>query len=185
MLTRTRFIALGGSCTSTLPYYPSPITVLDPLPLTALEMPLLSSTRSPTPNGATPLGIHTPRKPLHTRRTYLRYLHSTSHENPYYGYPATIEEGVDSHGRPIRIQHSRRRKRDLVRTLMWLLLLRCRARIASLPKQLKYLAWRLVHGRWSTLVILIVVTVSVSLTCTRELRRGWNYLCRRISGRIT
>jgi len=177
------FLALGGSCTSILPYYPSPPITLDapssPAPST-LQVP---SDTSPISNGESSPAPLIPTNPTRARRTSLKHLHPTSHENPYYGYPTTVEEGVDSEGRPIRIQHSRRRKRDLVKTLIWLLFLRCRERIAYLPRQLENAFRTLIRGRLSAL-LLLVVTALVSLTRTMGWRRR-NRLHWRLTGRLT
>lgn len=103
-------------------------------------------------------------RPSGPRRISLRYLHSTSHENSYYGYPATIEEGVDTQGRPVRVQHSRRRKRDLIRTLLWLLLLRLQARVTTFLWRLRNLTGKLLPTRRNFLVILAVMAVLVSFS---------------------
>ena len=179
------FPALGGLCTSILPYYSSPLIALDVPSPPALATLQTHSAGSPMPSGKSSPAPRIPTNPTRTRRTSLKHLHPTSHENPYYGYPATIEEGVDVHGRPVRIQHSRRRKRDLVKTLMWLLLLRCRERIVHLPTQLKDMPRMLIRGRWSSLLVLVAVTVLMSLTRFGGWRRRQNRLRSQLTGRLT
>jgi hypothetical protein len=58
----------------------------------------------------------------------------TSSQNPYFGYPSVWSWSASSGpGRPGHsLQHDRRRKRDLARTLLWLFLSRSQARFASL-----------------------------------------------------
>jgi len=155
------------------------------IPLSAtVEVSLSHSTQSRAPNGrSSSVPPPTPFRPTHTRHTSLKHLDSTSRENPYYGYPAIMEE--DSKGRPVRIQHSRRRKRDLAKTLMWLLLLRSKERISNVAWQLRKLGWKLKQSRWSTLVFLIVIILLVSLRGVRQWRLWLPRLRLHILGSVT
>jgi hypothetical protein len=76
-------------------------------------------------------------KPKIQKRASLRALPSTSYDNPYYGYPALQEEGIKIGPKSIKLQHSRKRKRDLLRTLSWLFFMTWRNRIT----QLTYKIW--------------------------------------------
>jgi hypothetical protein len=58
---------------------------------------------------------------------HVAKLHPTSSQNPYFGYPAMREDRT-RHG----LQHSRKRKRDLIRTLIWLFFMRSRERLLSI-----------------------------------------------------
>jgi hypothetical protein len=76
-------------------------------------------------------------KPKIQKRASLRALPPTSYDNPYYGYPAFQEDGIKIGPKSIKLQHSRKRKRDLLRTLSWLFFMTWRNRIT----QLTYKIW--------------------------------------------
>ena len=157
--------ALNGSCRSVLPYYPSPFPAASRTGSSPARTARSASSTPSAVSTAHTFSVPPPAisRPGRARRISRKQLHPTSHDNSYYGYPTTIEEGIDGHGRPVRFQHSRRRKRDLVRTLMWLLLLRCRERIAHLPWQLQNLARNMIPGKRSILILLTAVVLLTSL----------------------
>ncbi|KAG8785800.1 hypothetical protein FRC15_000685 [Serendipita sp. 397] len=68
-------------------------------------------------------------------------LYSMSNHNPYYGYPVVRQEGSSVRRQSVHLTHSRKRKRDLLRTLIWLFFLKTRERfylalyhLSSLPR---------------------------------------------------
>lgn len=89
-------------------------------------------------------------KPIRPTLATIR-LHRTSSENPYFGYPTIRQDGFTSAGRPI--YSTRRRKRDLVRTLIWLLWSRIKADSHLLINTIWYHRWT------STLVFLGVLLI--------------------------
>ena len=97
----------------------------------------------------------------------------TSSQNPYFGYPSLWSWPTSSGpGRPVHsLQHDRRRKRDLVRTLLWLFLLRSQARLASLVRFLSraLLGSRSTWPRRLARVLALVVGVVVGWLAKHEL----------------
>ncbi|KIM26131.1 hypothetical protein M408DRAFT_196644 [Serendipita vermifera MAFF 305830] len=157
--------SLGGSSIYTLPYYQAPFNATIETRLTPprhLDLSIEQATRAPPSTSAQPVRAH---------RVSLKHLHSTSHENPYYGYPATVEEGIDCYGRPVRVQRSKRRKRDLIRTLLWLLLLRFRERTALLLWYFKNLSRRMTSNKRGSLFVLVAIALLVALLLPAGRRR--------------
>lgn len=98
----------------------------------------------------------------------------TSSRNPYFGYPSVWSWSVSSGpGRPApSLQHDRRRKRDLVRTLLWLFLLRSQARLASLLRFLSRVLLGSRSTRWTRRmprVLALVVALVVGWIAKHEL----------------
>jgi hypothetical protein len=88
----------------------------------------------------------------------------TSSQNPYFGYPSMWSWSAPSGlGRPAHsLQHDRRRKRDLVRTLLWLFLLRSQARLTSLLRFLSRVLLGSRSTRWTKrLARLLALVVGV------------------------
>lgn len=98
----------------------------------------------------------------------------TSSQNPYFGYPSLWSSSASSGpGRPAHsLQHDRRRKRDLVRTLLWLFLLRSQARLASLLRFLSKVLLGSRSTRWPqrlARVLTLVVGIVVGWIAKHEL----------------
>lgn len=98
----------------------------------------------------------------------------TSSQNPYFGYPSLWSSSASSGpGRPAHsLQHDRRRKRDLVRTLLWLFLLRSQARLASLLRFLSRVLLGSRSTRWPkrlARVLALVVGIVVGWIAKHEL----------------
>ncbi|PVF99840.1 hypothetical protein CPB86DRAFT_806111 [Serendipita vermifera] len=130
--------SLSGLCYSPLPYYISVFDTYSPNKNTPGLRPTSPDVSNITDKENTQLinsagGLKaSAEKSRISRRASLRALHSTSYENPYYGYPVLQEEGVTTGHKSIKLQHSRKRKRDLLRTLSWLLLMTWRNRLMQL-----------------------------------------------------
>ena len=101
-------------------------------------------------------------------------LSRTSSQNPYFGYPSVWSWSTSSGpGRPAHaLQHDRRRKRDLARTLLWLFLLRSQARLASLLRFLSRVLLGSRSTRWPkrlARVLVLVVGVVMGWIAKHEL----------------
>src|SRR5258706_993347 len=98
----------------------------------------------------------------------------TSSQNPFFGYPSVWSWSASSGpGRPAHsLQHDRRRKRDLVRTLLWLFLLRSQARLASLLRFLSRVILGSRSTRWTSRlprVLALVVALVMGWIAKHEL----------------
>lgn len=98
----------------------------------------------------------------------------TSSQNPYFGYPSLWSWSASSGpGRPAHsLQHDRRRKRDLARTLLWLFLLRSQARLASLLRFLSRVLLGSQSARWTRRLarpLALVVALVVGWIAKHEL----------------
>ena len=100
----------------------------------------------------------------------------TSSQNPYFGYPSLWSWSASASsgpGRPAHsLQHDRRRKRDLARTLLWLFLLRSQARLASLLRFLSRVLLGSQSTRWTRRLVrplALVVALVVGWIAKREL----------------
>ena len=98
----------------------------------------------------------------------------TSSQNPFFGYPSVWSWSVSSGpGRPAHsLKHDRRRKRDLVRTLLWLFLLRSQARLASLLRFLSRVLLGSRSARWRSRlprVLALVVALVMGWIAKHEL----------------
>jgi hypothetical protein len=97
----------------------------------------------------------------------------TSSQNPYFGYPSVWSWSVSSGPKRPRhsLQHDRRRKRDLVRTLLWLFLSRSQARLASLLRFLSRVLLGSQSTRWTrrlARVLALVVALTVGWIAKHE-----------------
>jgi len=86
-----------------------------------------------------------------TEKTTVVPISRTSSQNPYFGYPSVWSWSASKvPGRPAHsLQHDRRRKRDLVRTLLWLFLSRSQARLVSLLRLLSRVLLGSRSTRWT------------------------------------
>jgi hypothetical protein len=143
--------ALGGSCATPLPYDPpvfesllrqetSPISPSKDLP--SIQENVVPSTPKPRPI----------------------IIHSTSSENPYFGYPVIHDHGTSAAKGPgtVRLQHSRKRKRDLIRTLFWLFVAKWRDRTAHVLYWLRHLIVKSSPKSRSSWILLLVTIIIVA-----------------------